>query len=181
MQPALTREEADAAVETKTGQKVTKEYIESRIKRVEYMPHGRSSVYCFLTLDTGWVEEGKAGAVSPENFDIEIGKRYAYDAAFKKLWPLFGFALKEQLHGLNGLRSSLAAAGKLNTVFDSLADIASDKVVAQIDEAISQQRSRAMRSLNKAAQDLHGLGVITDDDMRACDAWCLKTSEIGLP
>ena len=34
--------------------------------------------------------------VDPANFDKAIGNRIAYDNAFNKLWPLFGFLLAEK-------------------------------------------------------------------------------------
>jgi hypothetical protein len=40
---------------------------------------------------------GFSAPASPENYDEEVGKRYAYDNAFKPLWQLEGYLLREQL------------------------------------------------------------------------------------
>jgi len=50
-----------------------------------------------LTLRNGFTVTGESACASPENFDPEIGKRIARENAVQKVWPLMGYALKEQL------------------------------------------------------------------------------------
>lgn len=52
---------------------------------------------CVLVMQNGFTVIGKSAPASPENFDIEKGKRFAYEDAIKQLWPLEGYALRERL------------------------------------------------------------------------------------
>ena len=52
---------------------------------------------CLLVMRNGFVIIGKSAPASPENFDEEKGKRFAYEDAIKQLWPLEGYALRERL------------------------------------------------------------------------------------
>lgn len=52
---------------------------------------------CILTMKNGFTVIGKSAPASPENFDAEKGKRFAYEDAIKQLWPLEGYALRERL------------------------------------------------------------------------------------
>lgn len=83
----------------KPGEKVTKEQIEARIKNVEYtvLP-GTTTTIAFLTLDNDYTVLGSSACVDPVNFDEEIGEELAFENAFNKLWPLFGFLLAEARH-----------------------------------------------------------------------------------
>lgn len=52
---------------------------------------------CILTMKNGFTVIGKAAPASPENFNRELGKQYAYEDAVRQLWPLMGFALRDKL------------------------------------------------------------------------------------
>jgi hypothetical protein len=52
---------------------------------------------CILVMRNGFTVIGKSAPASPENFDVEKGKRFAYEDAIKQLWPLEGYALRERL------------------------------------------------------------------------------------
>lgn len=93
----MPRHDADALVETKTAPRVTAQSIEARIAKVEYVRHGATTTICFITMVNGYVADGLSACASPENFDPAIGERYAYDAAFKKLWSLEAYLLLEKL------------------------------------------------------------------------------------
>ena len=89
----MTLEERIAA---KPGEKVTKDQILSRIKSVDYSMLPKSTVtLCNITLDNGFSVRGESACVDPANFDQKIGEEIAYNNAFNKLWPLFGFLLAE--------------------------------------------------------------------------------------
>lgn len=92
----LTVPEADAVVALHTAPRVTRESIEARIASERYVVEGTLTL-CILTLDNGWTTTGTSGAASPENFNAEVGRTYARDDAFKKLWPLEGYLLRERL------------------------------------------------------------------------------------
>lgn len=54
--------------------------------------------FCVLVLRNGFTVTGESACASPENFDAEIGRKIARANAVQKIWPLMGYALKEQLH-----------------------------------------------------------------------------------
>lgn len=59
-------------------------------------PLGQITI-CVLLLRNGTKIVGvNEGPVSPENFDHEIGKRYARAAAVRQIWPLLGYVLRQQ-------------------------------------------------------------------------------------
>jgi hypothetical protein len=49
-------------------------------------------------LQNGFTVTGESACASPENFDAEIGRKVARQNAVQKIWPLMGYALKQQLH-----------------------------------------------------------------------------------
>lgn len=56
--------------------------------------------FCVLVLRNGFTVTGESACASPENFDAEIGRKIARANAVQKIWPLMGYALKEQLNQL---------------------------------------------------------------------------------
>jgi len=55
--------------------------------------------FCVLVLSSGFTVTGESACASPENFDAEIGRKIARENAKQKIWPLMGYALKQQLSG----------------------------------------------------------------------------------
>lgn len=53
--------------------------------------------FCVLILKNGFTVTGESACASPENFDAELGRKIARQNAVAKMWPLMGYALKEQL------------------------------------------------------------------------------------
>ena len=54
--------------------------------------------FCVLVLRNGFTVTGESACASPENFDAELGRKIARQNAVAKVWPLMGYALKQQLH-----------------------------------------------------------------------------------
>ena len=52
---------------------------------------------CILALQNGFTVVGQSACVSRENYDEEIGQRIAYEDAKRQVWPLMGYALRDQL------------------------------------------------------------------------------------
>ena len=52
---------------------------------------------CVITMRNGFVEVGKSAPASPENFDKEKGRTFAYEDAVRNLWPKLGYALRDAL------------------------------------------------------------------------------------
>jgi Phage protein (N4 Gp49/phage Sf6 gene 66) family len=100
----LTNEELDKALAASPAERVTKEYMESRIASTDFTRLAGTVTICSITLDNGYSVRGESACVNPENYNQQIGEKIAYDQAFGKLWPLFGFLLAE--------KNKLAAAEK---------------------------------------------------------------------
>ena len=58
----------------------------------------RLLTFCVLVLRNGFIVTGENACASPENFDAELGRKIARQSAIGKMWPLMGYALKEQLN-----------------------------------------------------------------------------------
>lgn len=97
MEPSLTLDEAKAVVATKTAPRVTEESIKAKIANVEYLTPKPYVTICMITMKNGWTTTGFSAPASAANYDPEVGKRYAYDNAFKPLWQLEGYLLRERL------------------------------------------------------------------------------------
>jgi len=54
--------------------------------------------FCVLVLKNGFTVTGESACASSENFNAEIGRRIARENAVNKMWPLMGYALKQDLH-----------------------------------------------------------------------------------
>lgn len=52
---------------------------------------------CIVVMRNGFVVIGKSAPASPENFDADLGKRFAYEDCVRQLWPLMGYSLRDQL------------------------------------------------------------------------------------
>jgi hypothetical protein len=53
--------------------------------------------FCVLVLKNGFTVTGESACASPENFDAEVGRKIARTNAVNKIWPLMGYALKNEL------------------------------------------------------------------------------------
>ena len=96
MEPELSLDEAKAIVETKTAPRVTEVGIKDKIATADYIMHGQLTI-CILTMTNGFMVQGVSAPASAANFDVEVGKRYAFDNAFKQLWPLEEYLLRQKL------------------------------------------------------------------------------------
>lgn len=95
----LTNDQLETVISELPGERVTSEYIKSRITEVDYTVLPQTTVtICSITLDNGFSVRGESACVDPANFNREIGQKIAHDNAFNKLWPLFGFLLAESRH-----------------------------------------------------------------------------------
>ena len=105
MEPTLSLDEAKAVVATKTAPRVTEESIRAKIAGVEYlMPEiindfasDDTTTICKVRMANGFVFIGHSTPASKANFDAEVGKRYAYDNAFRQIWAYEGYLLRERL------------------------------------------------------------------------------------
>lgn len=52
---------------------------------------------CILVLENGFTLIGKSAPASPVNFNLELGRKLAYEDAIRQMWPLEGYALRDRL------------------------------------------------------------------------------------
>lgn len=75
-----------------TGDRVTKELIDSRIVEVDYQTvtiAGQKLMFCGIRMDNGFVVIGKpATCIDPENWRDEIGQKISYDNSYSEIWRL---------------------------------------------------------------------------------------------
>ena len=98
---------------------VSKEAIEAKIKSI-YFFNGADAVksafvdpsalpaddlanlglvtYCVIILENGFKVEGVSACVDPAIYDEQLGRQYAYENAFNKIWELEGYLLRQVLH-----------------------------------------------------------------------------------
>ncbi len=87
----------------KTAPRITLADIEANIDHIETVKHvtqsGQVLRWAVLVTNSGFAVVGKPSvAVSPENDDAEIGEQIAFDNSRDELWPLMGYALKQQIY-----------------------------------------------------------------------------------
>jgi hypothetical protein len=61
------------------------------IKEIYFNRIGEKTTVCCLKLKNGFEVIGTSACVNPKDFDVELGEKYAYEAAIIKLEELEGF------------------------------------------------------------------------------------------
>jgi len=95
------------AAEGATAPRITLDYIKGEIEQqwfttADRIPSERARLavveklkhvmVCLLVMKNGFCVIGKSAPLSPENFDEEKGKTFAYEDCIRQLWPLYAFA-----------------------------------------------------------------------------------------
>ena len=88
---------AMALVAALPERKLTKEFLESEIDKVEYNRFGETNTHCTITTKSGFSFTGESACVDPNNYNKELGEKYAYENAFEKMWMPYGFWLHKAL------------------------------------------------------------------------------------
>lgn len=96
----ITNEKLDELLAASPAERVTKEYMESRIADRQFSRLGETVTHCRIVLDNGYSVSGESACVNVENYNQQIGEKIAFDNAFRQLWPLFGFLLAEKNRAL---------------------------------------------------------------------------------
>jgi hypothetical protein len=80
-------------------QKVTKEDIEDIITGVEYLrPKSAPTLtLCVMSLENGFTVVGESACAHPAAFDEAVGKKLAYEDAFRKVWAFEGYLLRQRM------------------------------------------------------------------------------------
>jgi hypothetical protein len=89
----------ESAAVQKTPHRVSLDSILAKIEHEDYEHPGRHPhmTLCVLTTNTGYVVIGKSVPADPENFDVELGKKFAKEDAIRQLWPLEAYLLRERM------------------------------------------------------------------------------------
>lgn len=87
----------DAAAAVATAPRVTLEQMVRDMRAVDYIVHEDVLTLCIIKMANGFYIVGESAPASPENFDAELGRKFAYENAVKQLWKLEGYALRERL------------------------------------------------------------------------------------
>lgn len=82
-----------------TAPRITPDRLDEVIAGEDYhvFPNSQMTVCC-LTLENGFTVTGESACASPENFDVETGRKIARKNARDKIWALEGYVLKQKLH-----------------------------------------------------------------------------------
>lgn len=96
---SLQVSDQESAAVQKTPNRVTLQSMEEKIDHVQYFYPEKSPqmTIAVLTLKNGYVIVGKSAPADPENFNAELGKKFAFEDAIRQMWPLEGYALRERL------------------------------------------------------------------------------------
>ena len=90
--------EAEIQAKGLNAPRLTPAHIDSVIKAEDYHVFpGTTLTVCALTLKNGVIVVGESAAASPENSDIELGRKIARDNARNKIWALEGYILRSKL------------------------------------------------------------------------------------
>lgn len=103
--PKLSLDEAKSVVAGKKYPRVSEDSIKAKIASVHHIhldalddPMKPGGTICVITMKNGWTSTGFSAPADPRNYDADVGERYAYDNAFKPLWQLEGYLLREKLY-----------------------------------------------------------------------------------
>lgn len=93
----ITDDESKAV--QKTPNRVSLDSMLAKIVDEDYfwppsIPH---MTLCVLVLKNGFALVGKSAPADAENFDEELGKKFAKEDAIRQMWPLEAYALRERM------------------------------------------------------------------------------------
>ncbi|GAA4829363.1 Gp49 family protein [Sphingosinicella ginsenosidimutans] len=77
--------------------RVTLESMESKIASESYTVIDGVLTLCTIKMKNGFYVTGESAPASPENFNADLGKKFARENAIRQLWKLEGYALREKL------------------------------------------------------------------------------------
>jgi hypothetical protein len=98
MSQVPTNTELQARADAKGAVFVNESKLKASIKQVDFMVHpGSCLTVCVVTLLNGYTVTGESACADPKMYDAEIGQKFAFAAAERKVWPLLGYALREEL------------------------------------------------------------------------------------
>lgn len=107
----LNNEQLGAALANSPSQKrLTPDLLTSKIAKTEFHKLSDTLTVAVVTTVNGFQIVGKSACADPANYNQEIGEKVAYDDAFKQLWPLEGYLLREEISKEVGYQPTAQAA-----------------------------------------------------------------------
>lgn len=99
--PNLDASNEQSKTVQKTPWRVDLGKMKSQVATVEYIhpesiPHMTIAI---VLLKNGYALDGMSAPADADNFNEELGKQYAYEAAMRKLWPLEAYVMRDYLSG----------------------------------------------------------------------------------
>lgn len=83
--------------ESPSNQRLTPELLQSKVVSAAFHKLSETLTVCVITTVNGFQLVGKSACADPANYNQEIGEKVAYDDAFRQLWPLEGYQLRERM------------------------------------------------------------------------------------
>ena len=110
---SLEESDAAAAAVQKTPNRVTLDYIRSRIAHEHFYtldqagediswPDGFNPwvhTCCVVVLKNGFVVFGHSAPADPENYNVALGEKFAWEDAVRQIWKLEAYLLRERMMG----------------------------------------------------------------------------------
>lgn len=92
----VSLQSAQALVGCLPHPRVTEDSIKDLIREVKYFLDETTTI-CIITMANGFRVIGHSTPAHAGNFVESVGQRYAFENAFKQLWQLEGYVLRERL------------------------------------------------------------------------------------
>lgn len=86
-----------------TAPRITPDDIDALLQKSQvgfWQPEGTTLTICVIQLPNGFCVTGENSCVSPENWQPDLGQKYAFEKARDKVWELEGYRLKSELYAL---------------------------------------------------------------------------------
>lgn len=99
--PSLKASDNLSAQVQKTPWRVSLESMKRRIKSEEVI-HPRTIPHMtivVITLDNGYALMGMSAPADPDNYNEEVGIKFAREDALRKMWPLEAYVMREHMSG----------------------------------------------------------------------------------
>ncbi len=81
------------------GKRVTLQALKDNIDETAFYTHaGGQLTIAILTLKNGFTVTGQSACADPAMYNKEIGEKIALADAESKIWPLMGYALKQEMY-----------------------------------------------------------------------------------
>lgn len=109
----LNQEQLNEKLDQSPSQKrLTPDLLKSKVSSMEFHRLSDTLTVAVVTTVNGFQLVGKSACADPANYNQEIGEKVAFDDAFKQLWALEGYLLREEISKDVGYRpaTSLLAA-----------------------------------------------------------------------